>query len=318
MTDVETLVRISRLYYELGETQERIAELVGVTRSQVSRLLKRAREEGIVEIRILDGADESSPAADALRRRFGLREVHIAPSLSGPEDLTRRSVGRLAAQVLRSVVRDGAIVGIGDGASMSALADGLVAPASPIACVIVPLNGGYWYAGPHAEPFRRVAETFGATAMGLPAPGVVNDPETKRSLYDHGAVRSVLALWARLDVAVFGIGSRAWNDETFGPRMYEVLNEVGAVGEMLVAPYDLEGRFVVQELRDRVIGYDARELSRVPVTIGVAGGLSKVRPVLGALRTGCLKVLVIDAKTAEAVLELDASRPHTERPVRAQ
>ena len=39
MTHVETLARVSRLYYELGETQGRIAELVGVTRPQVSKLL---------------------------------------------------------------------------------------------------------------------------------------------------------------------------------------------------------------------------------------------------------------------------------------
>jgi DNA-binding transcriptional regulator LsrR (DeoR family) len=314
VTDVDTLVRISRLYYELGETQERIAELVGVTRPQVSRMLKRAREEGVVEIRILDGVAAASTVAEALQRRFGLREVHLAPTLSGPEDLTRRSVGRLAAQVLRSNVRDGAIVGVGDGASMSALADGLVPPSTPIACVVVPLNGGYWYAGPHAEPFRRVGELFGATAMGLPAPGIVNEPQTKTSLYAHGAVRSIVALWTRLDVAIFGIGSRAWNDETFGPRMYEALNQAGAVGEVLVAPYDIDGRFVAPELRDRVIGYDARELPRVPVTIGVAGGQSKVRPVLGALRTGVVKVLVTDVRTAELVVELDDAQPR----IRAQ
>jgi DNA-binding transcriptional regulator LsrR (DeoR family) len=39
MSDLATLVRVSRLYYELGETQEAIAALVGVTRPQISRLL---------------------------------------------------------------------------------------------------------------------------------------------------------------------------------------------------------------------------------------------------------------------------------------
>lgn len=309
MSDIDALVRVSRLYYELGETQERIADLVGVTRPQVSRLLKRAREEGIVEIRILDGTTETSRAADEIRRRYELREVHLAPTLAGPEDLTRRSVGRLAAQVLRSVIRDGAIVGIGDGASMSAVADGLTPPTSPIACVIVPLNGGYWYAGPHAEPFRRIGEVFGATAMGLPAPGIVGDPATKRSLYEHGAVKTVIGLWGRLDVAMYGIGSRAWNDETFGPQMYERLNAAGADGEILVAPYDIQGRFVAPELRDRVIGFDARELRRVPVSIGIAAGSSKARPILGALRTGCVKILVTDTRTAETVIEEDDRTP---------
>src|SRR6185295_2987079 len=83
LTDFATLVQVSRLYYELGETQGRIAELMGITRPQVSRLLKQAREEGIVEIRIVDRTHDDSPAADELRRRFGLQAVHLAPSVAG-------------------------------------------------------------------------------------------------------------------------------------------------------------------------------------------------------------------------------------------
>src|SRR5688572_28949150 len=113
MSDYDQLVQASRLYYELGETQNAIADRLGVTRPQVSRLLKRARAEGIVEIRIVDQAAVESPAAEALRRSFGLDSVHLAPTVAGPEDLTPRMVGRLAAQGLRSRIRDGAIVGIG-------------------------------------------------------------------------------------------------------------------------------------------------------------------------------------------------------------
>jgi hypothetical protein len=40
-------------------------------------------------------------------------------------------VGRLAAQVLRGAVRDGEIVGIGDGASVSAMAEALEDGATP-------------------------------------------------------------------------------------------------------------------------------------------------------------------------------------------
>ena len=45
MSDIQQLVQASRLYYELGETQSRVAEILGVTRPQVSRLLKRARAD---------------------------------------------------------------------------------------------------------------------------------------------------------------------------------------------------------------------------------------------------------------------------------
>jgi DNA-binding transcriptional regulator LsrR (DeoR family) len=305
VSDLDQLVRASRLYYELGETQNGIAELLGVTRPQVSRLLKRARAEGIVEIRIVDRTAVDSPAADALRARFGLDAVHLAPTIAGPEDLTRRMVGRLAAEVFRGALRTGATVGIGDGASVAATAGALEETATPVAVTVVPLCGGYWTTGPDREPYRRVADALGGQARGLMAPGLVDDGATQRSLVAHAGVRAIIELWDRLDVALFGIGGPAWSSAQLGERVEGELDAAGAVGEVLVAPFDIDGRFVCPALRERVIALDARHLGRIPVAIGVASGEGKVRPILGALRGGVVRTLVTDVATAEAVVLLD-------------
>ena len=47
-------VRVARMYYYGERTTQEIAEELGVSRSRVSRLLKLAKEEGLVEIRIVD------------------------------------------------------------------------------------------------------------------------------------------------------------------------------------------------------------------------------------------------------------------------
>ena len=305
MSDFEQLVRASRLYYELGETQDAIAKQLGVTRPQVSRLLKRARAEGIVEIRIIDRSTAESPAADALRRSYGLDAVHLAPTVVGPDDLTRRMVGRLAAEVLRGALRTGATVGVGDGASIASTAAALEETATPVAVTVVPLSGGYWSTGPEREPYRRIADALGAQARGLMAPGLVDDAATKQGLVAHAGVRSIIELWDRLDVAIFGIGGRAWSASRVGEQMERQLEEAGAVGEVLVAPFDLDGRFVCPALRERVIALDARRLAQVPVAIGVASGEGKVAPILGALRAGTVRQLVTDVATAEAVVALD-------------
>jgi DNA-binding transcriptional regulator LsrR (DeoR family) len=281
----DLLVQASRLYYELGETQHAIADRLGVTRPQVSRLLKRARAEGIVEIRIVDATTVESAAADVLRERFGLQAVHLAPTLSGPEDLTRRIVGRLGAQV-------------------SAVADALEDAATPVAATVVPLAGGYWSPGPERDPFRRIADAFGAQPHGLMAPGLLDDGATKRALEAHAGVQAVIDLWDRLDVALFGIGGRSWGAASVGETIALRLERDGAVGEVLIAPFDLEGRFVCPELRERVLAFDARRLARVPTAIGIGAGESKVRPILGALRAGVVGTLVTDVATAEAVVAL--------------
>jgi DNA-binding transcriptional regulator LsrR (DeoR family) len=311
VSDIQQLVQASRLYYELGETQSRVAEILGVTRPQVSRLLKRARAEGVVEIRIVDGEAVSSDLGEDLRDRFGLTAVQLAPALAGPEEVSRRMVGRLGAEVLRAAVRDGGIVGIGDGASISAVADAVAAdePLHETGATVVPLCGGYWFTGPAREPFRRVADGIGGLALGLLAPGLVDDPATKRALVAHDGVRRIAELWDRLDVAAFGIGGPAWTAAVLGPGVVRELEAADAVGEVLVSPFDGHGRFVGDGLRERTIAFDARDLGRVPLRIGVAGGPTKVRPILGALRGGMLTTLVTDQPTAEAVLRLADTEP---------
>jgi DNA-binding transcriptional regulator LsrR (DeoR family) len=306
MSEFEQLVRASRLYYDLGETQHAIAEQLGVTRPQVSRLLKRARAEGIVEIRIVDRTAVESPAGDVLQSRFGLDAVHLAPSVAGPEELTRRMVGRLGAEVLRGAIRTGTMVGIGDGVSVAAVAAALEEAATPVTVTVVPLCGGHWSTGTEREPYRRVADALGGQPRGLMSPGLVDDAATQRALVAHAGVKAIIDLWDRLDVALFGIGGPTWSAVLVGDEVQRQLAADEAVGEVLVAPFDLDGRFVCPALRERVIAFDARRLPRVPVSIGVASGVAKVRPMLGALRAGIVRTLVTDVATAEAVVSLDA------------
>jgi DNA-binding transcriptional regulator LsrR (DeoR family) len=86
------------------------------------------------------------------------------------------------------------------------------------------------------------------------------------------------------------------------------LTDGAAVGEILIAPFDIDGSFLCPALRERVLAFDARALHDVPVAIGVAAGERKVAPILGALRSGAVKTLVTDVDTAEAVVALDDER----------
>ncbi len=61
----EALVKAARMYFLDGCSQQEIAAALGTSRSNVSRMLAAARHQGIVEIRIVDGAqrlDRSRPS----------------------------------------------------------------------------------------------------------------------------------------------------------------------------------------------------------------------------------------------------------------
>ncbi len=301
------LIQVSRMYYELGETQEAIAASLGVTRPHVSKLLKEARAQGVVEIRIVDRTERPGRVADQIQRRFGLRATHLAPTLRGDDERTRRRVGRLAAQVLAASVRDGLIIGVGDGSSVAALADEFDVLTTPVAASVVPLCGGFWGTTGGREPYRRIADAMGATGHGLLAPGLLDDALTRDALLAHAGIREITGLWDRLDIAVFGIGGPAWSEALVGRKALQELQAERAVGEILIAPFDQQGRFVGSSLRDRTVACNAQGLHRVPTSIGIASGPSKIAPILGALRTGAVNVLVTDHETAERVLELAGS-----------
>ena len=57
----ERLVNVARMYYEQDRTQSEIADRYGISRPMVSKLLKEARDRGIVTIRI--NAPKGNPAA---------------------------------------------------------------------------------------------------------------------------------------------------------------------------------------------------------------------------------------------------------------
>jgi DNA-binding transcriptional regulator LsrR (DeoR family) len=304
VSDQATLVRVSRLYYEAGETQERIASILGVTRPHVSKLLKEARARGVVEIRIV-GDDEAEPLADRMVDRFGLAAVHLAPTIESDGGASRHRLGRLGAEVLRSVVRDGQVIGIGAGSSVSAVAEALEPPAHPIDATVVPLCGGFWVSSAGPEPFRRIADALGATPRALLAPGVLESAATRDALWDDPGIRAIRELWARLDVAVVGIGGPSWSESTVGPEALRELEAGAAVGELLISPFDATGRFVAPGFRARTIGFDPDRLPQVPTAIGVAAGPSKVEPLLAVLRARLCNVLVTDVATAEAILATD-------------
>jgi len=207
--------------------------------------------------------------------------------------------------VLRSAIRDGMIVGIGDGASISVVADELSGGAgAQVDATIVPLCGGFWRAGAGDEPFRLIGDALGASVNVLHAPGLLDDPVVRDALCAHAGVRSVIDLWARLDVALFGIGGPAWSEASVGRAAMAEIAAGHAVGEVLIAPFAIDGRLVAESIRGRTVAFDARALPGVSLTIGVAEGPGKVVPILGALRGHFVNTLVTDVRTAEAVLNL--------------
>ena len=67
------MIQVAKRYYELDMTMGDLAEELGLTRWQASRLLSEARESGIVRIEIVPRAPRRPDLESRLQRRYGLQ-----------------------------------------------------------------------------------------------------------------------------------------------------------------------------------------------------------------------------------------------------
>src|SRR5262245_34844332 len=109
---VALMVRVSRLYYEQGRTQQEIARATGLSRPTVSRTLERAKRAGVVQIRVLNPAEDAQALARRLAARFKLREVILADGEPDGAESPRRRVGRKVGEYLQDLLRAGMTLGV--------------------------------------------------------------------------------------------------------------------------------------------------------------------------------------------------------------
>jgi DNA-binding transcriptional regulator LsrR (DeoR family) len=92
--------------------------------------------------------------------------------------------------------------------------------------------------------------------------------------------------------------------DRLGEESRDDLRRMGAVGDLAGHFFRADGSFL-EPWSERVLAIPIAELRGVDGVFAVAAGRGKATPILGALRTGVIDVLVTDRQTAEAVLKLD-------------
>src|SRR5690242_13378005 len=98
--DPATLVAAARLYFLQGRSQAEVAEQLGTSRSNVSRMLTEAQKLGIVEIRVNDPTGRAYELETEVREAFGLRDVRVAHGRLGAGLRIDDQVGAQAARLL--------------------------------------------------------------------------------------------------------------------------------------------------------------------------------------------------------------------------
>ena len=305
----EQSIEAVKLYYQQGLSQAEVATRMGLSRPTVAKLLAHGRERGFVTIEIHDPREDASEIALRLEKCFGLACARVAHGAGATEDEAIEQVGRVGADVVTQLVRDGMSVGISWGRTMSALAAHL--PRAPrVGVRVVQLKGGASFSERATHDFeimRSFCEAFGAEPRYLPLPVIFQDMAMLSIVRRDRAIERILEEGRGVDVAVFTVGSLGCEALSLNLGQLED-DEVeallrDAVGDACSRFFTREGDVALSSVDRRTVGITLDELRSRPVRVLVAGGRVKAEALGTALHMGLATHLVVDQDLALALLE---------------
>lgn len=303
---IDLMVKAAELYYELGMTQEEVAQHLAVSRPTVSRLLRQAREQDIVRIAVVNPRSRAADLERRLVERWGLHDAVVVATTVTRGDLLFQRLGEAGARYLERHLPPSVHLGIGLGRTVYQLVHALDGfNPSP---KVFPLCGGTVFSESayHVNEIARIAaQRLGGFCYYLHAPAEASSRQVYEALLADTGVSEVMGLWDRIDWAVVGVGS-AQHAET--PEFQAYVRRMTDLGTRPVADLchnlvDADGRPCVPPDENHIIAVNLDQLRRAERVVAVAGGAHKVPAIKAALRTGVIDVLLTDETTAVGLID---------------
>jgi len=314
------MVRCLELYYRQARPQKEIARALGVSAATVSRLLKRAYDEGFVRVELdLPRAEELEAA---LTERFGLREA-VVVAAGGRADL-KEELGAAAAAYFEKIASNGIRVGLSCGFTLyetirqlreRRFRDLALYPLSGESTLKMVDLSPNTLVGMMAAKYRPHVSAYALPVQHLLSLREI-ERERRRLLRDP-EIRSIYEAAQAVDIALVGIGMIGERTpgfcalaESYGVSVKR-LRQLGVVGEINYQPFDSAGQTVdrpeLRVLMHRILSVEVgrlQTLSRRPDrhVVAIAGGRAKLDAVRGALAGRFMNVLVTDEDLAAALV----------------
>jgi DNA-binding transcriptional regulator LsrR (DeoR family) len=298
------LVKIAHLYYENNQTQQEIADLLGVSRMAVSRALQKARDEGVVDIHV-NYEEGYYEMEETLKDKYQLTDILITPFQQG--EALKQLLAQNTAQYLQRILDFGDLIGVGWGSTLSFLPQ-YTRSFEPMDLTFVPILGGVGQVSMEMQPNQiafGLAQSLGGHFRFLHTPAIVDSAQQRAALMSGKSIRAVLELAKKAKTVVLGIGAPLdplstmndsgyiMEDDLTKLRQAEAVCDIGACVYLNSAsqPCSLD-------LNDKIIGLSYDDLKEIPTVVAVAGGASKHSAIRTAVRSGLIHILITDEETA--------------------
>ena len=309
----EILAFVAEKYYIKDHKQTEIAEMIGLTRSAVSRMLTEAREKGIVEIVVHYPFQYDHILEEKLKQRLGLKYVSVVEISNQPsyEDL-RKQLGKAASKLMAGLIKPGHKIGVAWGTTVQATIEAFETNHIPGTKVVqlVGVLGSTRHSYSAQTLVERLANKIGGEGMYLYTPFIVENERTASSLLEDPVVNQAISMGGECDLALVGIGTTKpdycslYKGNHISLKELETIHSADAVGDVCALYFKIDGSLAPVDFHQRRIGISQKGLLNIDIRLGVAGNIEKSEAILGAVCGGYINALVTDNLTANRLLEL--------------
>ncbi|MEG2935451.1 MAG: sugar-binding domain-containing protein [Clostridium sp.] len=303
---IQKLIEIAKLYYEEDRTQSEIAKVYEVSRPLVSRMLKEAKELGIVNIEIRSPLEGNKTALSKLKNLFDLQGGIVVPNLSN-DNLTNDALSKAALTYMMEL--KGNNYGIGWGQIIGNLVsimekeetmEGLAKSICPLVGNSSVGNRNY-----HSNELVRVFSMVSqASPIYLYAPAVVASEQELSIMRELENYKETFKGWSNMDTAIVNIGNYPSSPDFASVARYgDILKKKKAVGRILNYYLNVQGEILYSDA-DFAIQIPLQILKETKNIIGICASNINPKALAGALRTGMVTHLIAPEEAVKEVLEL--------------
>lgn len=292
------------LYYEKKHTQQEIAQLMGLSRQTVSKLLNDALRENVVEIYIHDPKKDCTELEQKLCERFGI-PVACVCSVSCSNNVTRQIMTvRAAASYLVPLLEQGNLkIAVSWGRTIREFIQQI--PSTPtLNNLVFPLFGATDQDDScfsSNEMARVLSKKIHSQFRPIWLPYRTDDHQDRLLLEKTSYFKKIQSLWDDIDIALVGIGNTEIIKK-FGETFGYSFAQTNIVGD--ISTHFFDGSGTLQQLRSNTMCASVDNLRNAKKVIAIACGDDKVDAIAGALKTGLVHTLITDEHTAKQLLEL--------------
>nr|WP_247749359.1 MULTISPECIES: sugar-binding transcriptional regulator [unclassified Rhizobium] len=301
-------IRAAWMYFVEQMTQNDIADILGVGRVTVVRMLAEARSRNEVKIAIEGELAEIVGLERSLEIAFGIEQVVVAP-LSDPEADPIPTISAATGAFLSNAMKPGMTVGVGWGRTLFACLSSINAR-NLQDFKVISLLGGVSQARRFnpAEFAWRFAQVFQGDGYLIPAPAMVDSLETKEALIKRCGLQDILDMADNMDAVVVSVGgidsaTTFYRGGFLTEKQRSELEKLGAVGDLLFHFYDRNGDVLDHPINNLIMSVEVDRIRRTPLRILASGGIDKRESMLGAMRLVQPTVLITDEESARRLLQ---------------